>query len=227
MFLKPNKLDSIRLLRIIVLIAVLLFTLNKLQAQSDDFRVWIDLSAYREIKSATIAINGEFYTKDNSQIIERTSVGVDGSYSINSFLTLDSGYLLMNYFRTDYRKIRNRFYSTATFKWQISNFVFSHRERIQLTRKSLPGANASSDLYWRNRFRAEFKKATWKVIPSATIESFYSWGRQGTNSFDEFRYSLAAKYNLTRNQGIRLYGLLSDSFDSDFYVFGLEYEISL
>ena len=67
----------------------------------------------------------------------------------------------------------------------------------------------------------------WKIKPSATVESFYSLGNQDTRKFDEFRYSLALSYCQLKNQDIRLYGLWSDTVHKNFYVIGLEYEISL
>lgn len=213
--------------KIKILVLIFLFAFNKLYAQSNDLGVWIDLLASKKIKSGSLALNGEFYTKDNSKTIDRISIGFEGNYPVTSFMTFNAGYLLMNYNMTDYREIRNRFFSTLAVKWRLSDFVFSHRERIQLTRKPLPGANVKNDLYWRNRFRVEYKKPEWKVTPTATIESFYSFGNSGTKTVDELRYSLAVKYSLSQNQDICLYGLWSELVYKDFYVFGVEYEISI
>lgn len=204
-----------------------LLALPKLYAQSDDYGVWIDLSADKKIKSGNLALNSEIYTKNNSQSLERISIGLEGDYPINSFLTANAGYLLMNYKLSDSYEIRNRFFSTLSAKWHLSNFVFSHRERIQLTRKPLPGDNVKNDLYWRNRFRVEYKKPGWKLTPSATVESFYSFGHSGSQTIDEMRYSLAGKFKLSQNQGLRLYGLWADLVNKNFYVFGIEYEITL
>ncbi len=213
--------------KLLALFFIVLSAVNNLSAQEEDWGTWIDVAANKKFKSATFSLDGEFYTQKDNRKIERTSIGLDGKFPVNSFMTLDAGYLLMNYNMTGYQEIRNRFFSTVSVKWRLSDFVFSHRERIQLTRKPDPEINVKNDLYWRNRFRMEYKKEGWKVIPSVTIESFYSFGKQGTKSFDEFRYSLACGYGLTTNQHIKLYGLWSDTVHKNFYVVGLEYEISI
>ena len=210
-----------------ILVLFLLLVFDQLHAQSIDSGIWIDFSATRKIKSASVSLDGEFYTKDNSQKIDRNSIGLEGNYPVTSFLQVDAGYLLMNYTIKDYHEIRNRFFTAFEIEWHLSEFVFNHRERIQLTRKPLPGAAMINDLYWRNRFRMDYKKPAWRVNPSATIELFYSFGESGTKTIDELRYSIAAVYNLTQHQEIRVYGLWSDSVVRNLYVFGIEYEISI
>ncbi|MBL7965555.1 MAG: DUF2490 domain-containing protein [Prolixibacteraceae bacterium] len=214
-------------MKTIIFILIFIFVFNKLFAQSDDFGVWIDLSASKKIKSTDLTLYGEYYTKNNSQTIERTSIGFGACFPIISFMKVDAGYLLLNYNMTDYFEIRNRFFTSLAIKWELQDFVFSLRERIQLTTNSQSGFDVANVVYWRNRFRAEYKNPIWKVYPLATIESFHYIGSISTNTFDEFRYSLAAKYSFTKNQDIMLYGLWSDAVSRNFYVIGLEYEISI
>jgi len=213
--------------KLFVIVFLAVCDISNLYAQNDDWGTWIDLSASKAIRSASLTLNGEFYTQNNNRDIERTSIGIDGNLPINSIMTFNAGYLLMNYNMSGYHEIRNRFFSTISLKWRLSDFVINHRERIQLTRKPGSGEGAINSMYWRNRLRVVYGENKWKVKPSATIESFYSLGNQGTKQFDEFRYSLALSYCQLKNQDIRLYGLWSDAVHKNFYVIGLEYEISL
>ena len=213
--------------KIQLVVLFFLCAISNLYAQPGDSGIWIDFAATKEIKKARFSLDCEFYTKDNSRKIDRNSIGLEGNYPITSLILVNAGYLLMNYDMTDYHEIRNRFFSAVKIEWHLSEFVFNHRERIQLTRKPLPGDNIRNDLYWRNRFRVDYKKPAWKINPSATIETFYSFGKSGTKSIDEMRYSLAAVYHLTHKQEMRVYCLISVTTVKKFYVFGLDYQISI
>ena len=203
-----------------------MFFFTGINAQSEDYGVWLDLSVNKKVKSGVLSFFGEFYTKENSRTIERTGIGLSANYPLIANIKMDAGYLLLNYNNPIYRDIRNRYFSSVVMKWHFFDFELCGRERIQLTRKQGVETKTINDLYWRNRIKLNYRKENWRIFPSAAIETFYSFGKSGTYEFDEVRYSLAANYQVSKTNDIAFYSLWSDYIDMDFYVIGLEYNMS-
>ncbi len=212
-----------------IFVLIFLFTLlatGKGSAQENDLGTWIDVTAMHKIRSMSFGLMGEFYTKDRNQSVERASIGLKGDYALTPSLNCGFGYLLMNYYKTGYNELRNRFYLQSELGWHLSKFAFSMRERMQVT--FYPETMASSKdtySYWRNRIKVEYNNGSWKLVPVVDVESFLLVGKGSRNRFDEFRYSAGVNYKLTRNQKVKLYGLLADTQKVNLFVLGVGYDL--
>lgn len=220
---------QIKVIPILILVVLSVFlSFSKSLAQEHDLGTWIDLEAMHETGHVAYGLMGEFYTKDKNTSVERVSVGVKAGYPLSKTWNCNIGYLLMNYYKTGYTELRNRVYLQAEYKKRISNWAFGLRERMQVT--FYPETMESSKevcSYWRNRFKVEYRNSNWKVVPVADVESFYLVGKGSENGFDEFRYSLGVSFKLSKNQELKVYGMLSDTSDLQFYILGLAYDLNL
>lgn len=196
-------------------------------AQQNDWGFWLDVAADKKIKSATVAMTGEFYTRDKNRDIERVSVGMCGRYPITSHIQGEAGYLFMNYNLLRKREIRNRFFSSLSLQYDLHNLEMSCRERIQFTRKSDSVPANRNSWYWRNRLKLKYKEKVLGGTPSATMEMFHPLKKEAENFFDEYRYSLDMSYQLVTNQSIKVYAMWITTRPVHFFAVGLQYDISL
>ncbi len=197
-------------------------------SQERDFGCWIDVDVTHKLNSFTIGAMGEFYTKDRYESIDRMSIGAKGDYSLSPSLNFGTGYLLMNYPKSDFNELRNRFYLQTEFRKYMSNWAFSLRERMQLT--LYPETNEQEHntfMYWRNRIRVEYRNTHLKIEPVFDIESFCLTNKGSLNGIDEHRYSLGLNYKLTNLHKIKFYGLISKTRKTKFYALGLDYSLKL
>lgn len=198
-----------------------------LQAKDNDFASWMDLSASKSWHAASLGIMGEFYTRDNSTTLERTSIGLKGEYAFTPWLFAGSGYLLMNYKRPGYMELRNRYYFQLEPIWHRARFEISMRERVQITNFPESRTNALATYYWRNRLEAIYAIPNKKLEPVASVETFYILQQTTSRRVDELRLSLGAYYHISRTQTIKCYGLISDGESLNRFVIGINYEFEL
>lgn len=210
-------------------ISLLLLTwlTTALQAKDNDFASWMDLSASKSWHATTLGIMGEFYTRDNSTTLERTSIGLKGEYALTPWLFAGSGYLLMNYKRPGYMELRNRYYLQLEPVWHHARFELSMRERIQITSFPESRTNAITSYYWRSRLEAIYSIPNKKLKPVASIESFYFLQQTTSRRVDELRLLLGAYYHISGTQTIKCYGLISDGENLKRFVLGVNYEFEL
>lgn len=214
--------------RTIILLLLLTFTgVSKLIAEETDTRTWIDLFATKKIRSATLGILGEIYTINNNSSIERTSIGAKGDYSFFPWLSMGTGYILLNFKRPGYHELASRFYFQAEPSWQLSKFFFSFRERVQITLFPSTRTNEVNNYYWRNRFEVCFKKGNSKFEPLVSMESLYLIKHTETNLFSEIRFTMGTFYHFAKNQKFKLYGMYTNGSILDRYIIGIVYDIKL
>ena len=214
--------------RIVILIMLLITsTFGNADAKENDFGIWIDMAAIKKIHSATFGLLGEFYTRNNSNSIERTSIGLKGDYSFFPWLSAGAGYLFMNFKRPGYMELRNRYYFQVEPSWHSSRFYFSFRERLQVTLFPETRTNASATHYWRNRFEACYRNSEWKFEPLIDLESLSLLNGADLKYCDELRILLGSNYHITNNQKIKFYGMLTTGASQDRFIVGIAYEIKL
>ncbi len=214
---------------LIFLIFFFVVSISYLRAQDDDFGVWLDVEAALKRGSGRVALLSEYYTKNNSQSVDRFSVGAEGQKKLGRILSVGAGYLLMNKNKQDRYEIRHRVYTNASANWKCSNLKFSMRERLQLTR--YPGNDLESSkalAYWRNRTKISYLIPSCKMIPTIGVETFFLMNQSPeVKRLDEIRYSLATAYPVTGKSQIELYGLLADMPRLNQYILGIAYLIEL
>jgi len=197
------------------------------QPKKTNFGVWNDLSVMRKIRSTSLGLFGEFYTKENSRSIDKMSIGVKGDVSVAHWLNAGAGYALMNFVHPGYNELRDRFYVQAEPFWHLSKFIMSFRQRMQLTLYPQTQTNASNTFHWRNRLEVCYKNPSHKVEPLADIESWYLFGSSIATHFTEFRFILGANYHLTKYQKVKCYGMLTDGTFLNRFILGISYELQL
>jgi len=216
----------------IIKIILLLFLFNlaavkRSTAKSDDFCVWNDINAIKKFRTSSVSLYGEFYTKQNSSIIDKLSIGLKGDHAFKSWLTGGAGFSLMNYNRITYHENIDRFYFQMEPSWHLSHFYFGFRERMQITLYPQTQSNAQTTYYWRNRFEIVFKKPKKKLEPLVDVESFYLCKDLDLSLFNEVRITLGANYYLAKNQKFKMYGMMTDGSVLNRYILGLSYEFKL
>lgn len=196
-------------------------------AKDSDTRTWIDLFATKKINLATVGLIGEFYTKDDNHTIERTSLGLKGDYALRPWLSAGTGYVLMNFVRTGYHELVDRFYFQAEPSWHMSKFHFSFRERLQVTLYPDSRTSEANSYIWRNRLETTFKSGKAKVEPVIDLESLYTLNQEETNPWSEFRFTAGANYHMSEHQKFKFYGMYTNATHLDRYILGVVYFFSL
>lgn len=213
-----------------IILLLLLFSLaglRKATAKSDDFCVWNDINAIKKFRTSSISVFSEFFTKQNSSIIDRLSIGLKGDHAIKPWLSGGAGFSLLNFNRITYHENVDRFYLQLEPNWHLANFFFSFRERMQITLYPQTRTNAETTFYWRNRLEVMLKRAKKKLEPLVDVETFYLCKDLDLSLFNEVRITLGANYYLAKNQKFKLYGMMTDSKILNRYILGLSYEFKL
>ena len=127
-------------------------------------------------------------------------------------------YIYFHDFKYSNFQPRNRFYFFLQEKRKMGDFTFTLRERIQVTTKDESDrikSNGKIDTYkinpdysWRNRLKIDYNIPRCPVSPSLSVESFCQLNNPDGNKFDDMRYTLSFKYNLTKHNEIEIYGLV-------------------
>jgi hypothetical protein len=220
---------------------VLLFPLSVL-AQINDYGVWTTIGADKDVGKWNFATEAELRTNDNSTEVNRWSMKLEASYSILKQLKVGAGYEFIYFHDLKYWDFqpRNRFYFNVQGKYKFANFIFTLRERAQVTAKDESDrikSNGKIDTYrvnpawvWRNRLKLAYNIPHFPVTPSFSFETFYSLNDPDGNDFNDLRYTLAFTYNLTKHHELELYGLIDREINVNnrvqTYVLGLSYHYS-
>jgi hypothetical protein len=209
---------------------ILLFSiscLTELNAGTRDFCLWSDINLVKKIRSNSFSLFSEFYTRNNSSTIDRTSFGLRADHAFSQRLSAGIGYSLLNFNRTDYHELVNRFYFQLEPSFHLAKIYFTFRERMQITLYPETRTNVPTTYYWRNRLEVAYKNADSKLEPLTSLEAFCHLGNTDHNRIDEFRCILGTNYHLTENQKIKLYGMLNNRTLVNRIILGISYEIKL
>ncbi len=217
-----------KFLSTLIFISVLILTgVNSLSAKESDTRTWIDLFATKKIKAATVGLVGEIYTMDNNSTVERTGIGLKGDYSFLPWLSAGTGYVLLNLHQQGYHEMANRFYFQVEPSWHVGRFMFSFRERLQITLYPEAKTEEINSYYWRNRFETVYHNGSKKLEPLVNLETLYLLNDVDLNPFTEFRLTLGANYNMTNSQHFKFYGMFTDGTYLNRYILGIVYNFKL
>ena len=190
-----------KFLRGLIFISILtLAGVNSLSAKESDSRTWIDLFATKKIKATTVGLIGEIYTMDNNSTLERLSIGLKGDYSFFPWLSAGTGYVLINFNHQVYHELASLLYFQAEPSWHVARFLFSFRERLQITLYPNTKTAEINTYYWRNRFETVYSGGKKKLEPLIDLESLYLLNDTELNPFTEFRFTLGANYNMSHSQ---------------------------
>ena len=196
-------------------------------AQNEDFGIWVDTSVSKKFFSSELSLYNEFYTCNNFSI-DRVSIGLGINKSFFQFLNFGAGYLLMNKNKPGNYELRHRAYATTNVKWEIKNFKFSFRERLQITKyPDYVNENSKIQNHWRNRMRLTYDIAQCKIKPAIGLETFVLLNKSVSTRLDEVRYHLSAIYPINNSTMLEVYGLLSQTNQMNLYIMGINYQITL
>jgi len=217
-----------KFLRASIFISILTLTgVNCLSAKESDTRTWIDLFATKKIKATTVGLIGEIYTMDNNSTLERLSIGLKGDYSFFPWLSAGTGYVLINFNHQVYHELASRIYFQAEPSWHVARFLFSFRERLQITLYPNTKTAEINTYYWRNRFETVYSGGKKKLEPLIDLESLYLLNDIDLNPFTEFRFTLGANYNMNHSQHFKFYGMFTDGTHLNRYILGILYNFKL
>lgn len=197
---------------------LLLFTVTA-QAQNPDWGIWT--AAEMEKKLGRWRLNGEMElrTNDNAAVIDRWSVKVGGDYALMKNMKLGAAYEFLHFHDVEYTDYqpRHRLITYAQGKQKWGNFVFSLRERFQVTTKDDSDRikkNGKTDTYkinpawsWRNRLKVAYEIPRSRFTPAASVETFYQLNNPEGNRFDGVRTTLSVACRLDGRKTIELSGI--------------------
>jgi hypothetical protein len=222
---------------------LLLLTSANLWAQTEDFGVWTTIGAEKKLGKWNIGTEAELRTNSNAGQVSRWSLRLETSYNIIKPLKVGGSYQYIDFYDSKYADFqpRHRFFLYLQGKQKLGNFIFTLRERVQVTTKDESDrikASGNIDTYkinpewnWRNRLKAEYNIPHFPVSPSFSIESFYQLNNPDGNSFNNMRYALGFKYKPMKRHEFELYGLFDKEMNVNNpvkkYVVGIGYVYSL
>ncbi len=207
-------------IKIPISVLCFLFFIPAAFSSNDDFGIWTYIEVEKKINKK-FSVNGELElrTKDNSEEIARWGLKLGGDYTVIKGLKVGAAYQYLHFHDTKYWNFqpRHRFimYAQGRYKW--NRFVFSLRERVQVTTKDENErikSNGKKDRYkinpawvWRNRVKVAYDIPKCKVTPSFSFESFYQLNNPDGNQFDGLRYTLSLNYKLNKKNSFELFGV--------------------
>lgn len=189
--------------------------------------IWTEMSASKRVRSFVFGLTSEVLTKENSSTLERVGIGLKADYSLFKWMNAGVGYSLMDFKKTGYFELKDRFYMQLEPLWHFSNFVCSLRERLQVTITPNAKTEIPDSYYWRNRFELFYRKNPWKVEPILDMETWYHFGEYKRSITEGYRISMGANIRPVANQKVKIYGMLTDGTIISQYIFGVSYELKL
>lgn len=200
---------------------ILICSIVSARAQSsDDFGIWSSVEIEKKFNKKW-ALNGELElrTRENTSEIGRWGAKLGGEYALMKEIKVGLAYQFQYFHDIQYQDFqpRNRFigYLQGRKKW--NNFVFTLRERFQVTTKDDSDRikeNGKIDTYkmdpewcWRNRIKLAYDIPKSKFTPAFSFETFYQLNNPDGNEFDGFRYTLSLTYKLNKRNAFELSGI--------------------
>ena len=198
-----------------------------LKAADNTAGIWTEMAASKRVHSFVFGVTSELLTKENSSALERVGIGLKADYSLLKWMNAGVGYSLIDFKRTDYFELKDRYYVQLEPLWHFSNFMCSLRERLQVTVAPNSKTNAPDSYYWRNRFELFYSKNRWKVEPILDMETWYHFGEYKRSITEGYRISMGANIHPGAHQKVKIYGMLTDGTIIGQYIFGVSYEVKL
>ncbi len=189
--------------------------------------IWTEMAASKKVHSFVFGLTSEVLTRENSSTLERVGVGLKADYSLLKWMNAGVGYSLMDFKKTGYFELKDRFYMQLEPLWKFSNFICSLRERLQVTVTPSAKTNVPDSYYWRNRLEIFYKKNPWKVEPILDMETWYHFGEYRRSITEGYRISMGANIHPDAHQKVKVYGMLTDGTIISQYIFGVSYEFRL
>ena len=227
------------------------------KAQDTDFGVWMDAGVVKKFNKHW-SINGELgaRTRDNLNNMDRWSLGIGGTYKLNSYLKFSAGYDFLYDHRptevkynkkgTKIKKItpqywwpRHRFTVGATGSYSFGHLGLSVRELWQYTyrakaknKRLLYNENEWEDVksksqhLLRSRFQMKYDIKKCHLEPYASVELYH-----GEGGLQKTRYTIGTSYAITKHHEVDVYYRYQDmnrddDDDVNIHVLGLGYTYS-
>jgi hypothetical protein len=190
-------------------------------AQQNDFQLWNTLNLSKKINKsfrADIKYGARF--RENASILSTQFIDFKVKYKENKRWSFAIGYRsisdysILNNFET-----KNRFYADAYFSKKLKRYFFSLRNRV-LTQLS----NNISKEVLRQRYKLAYNIKKTKLLPSISIELFYSLD----NYFYKIRNSFELAYPINKKIDFSLVYKIENEFNvvDPFTLFIFEPKIS-
>lgn len=222
---------------------LLLLVMTAKSQSSSDFGIWSNIEVDKKLnKKWTLSGELELRTRENSSEIGRWGATLGGDYNITKEIKAGLAYQFQYVHDIEYQDFqpRHRFFGFLQGRKKWGNFIFSLRERVQMTTKDDSDRIKSSgkvDTYkinpewnWRNRIKVAYNIPDCKLTPSFSFESFYQLNNPAGNQFDGLRYTLSLDYKLNKKSSFDLSGIFDKEINVknpvDRYIMSVGYSYS-
>ncbi len=225
-----ERLNHPKMNRIKTIILVIFFSLAGAivsKATDKTTGIWIDMAVTKKVHSFILGITSEVLTKNDWTTLERVGLGCKADYPLFKWLNAGVAFSFLDFKRTGYYELKERYYVQLEPFWHISNFYFSFRERLQLSVSPKYRDLSPDSYYWRNRFEAYYKPGASKLEPLVNFEEWYHIGDYNHSITTGYRISLGANYRPTPREKFKIYGMLTDGTIISQYIVGVSCEFKL
>lgn len=188
---------------IFILLGLALTLITKVYAYDDhDFQIWsTEVEEMNINEKAKIALEEEFRWGDNASEFYYQHYDIGFFYNLKKYLNIGGGYRHVYDLKNGKFKLENRPYLTATLLWNLRDFKFDDRNRMEYRH-----FDYQTDT-WRYRNKLTVK-LPWKftrmeIQPYLSDEIFAGFGT--INEFNRNRFYSGLSINLTKNMKAEIY----------------------
>jgi hypothetical protein len=179
-------------------------------AQSDDFGIYNSLDVVKTVSHRLkIDVGAEYRSHDNVKSTDRYSFGLSVDYKLSSWLSVGTGYDLLNDNvdspGENYWRKRHRLHFDFIDKLILGRMILSLRERWQYTyrpEKTIEDQNVFvpgvGDNVLRSRIKLEYSTNTF-VAPYVSVEMYNGW------RIEKMKYIAGVDLCISANDRIALY----------------------
>jgi hypothetical protein len=195
--------------KILYYIAFLLGFPTLLHGQLSDFKSWHEVELQKDLtKNIGLLLGQELRLTDNSSYLGDyiTTLGV--SYKFNKYLRAKLCYRY-NYgldIETDY-ETTHRIYGDLTGRYKLDRFIFSVRERYQVSFGNYTDKVLAYNPvhYLRSKVSVSYNINKSDFNPYVSAEFFYSLNNPMGNTTDKYRLAMGFDYDFTKQFSAGLY----------------------
>lgn len=215
-----------------------------LRAHADDTGMIISVAAEKKFnKKASIALEGEFRSRNDFRTVDRLTISLGGEYKFTSWLKGDAGYQLLidnniqkltyndngtyNNWRPSYWATCHRLYASLTASYKLQRVSFSLRERYRFTYRPVHTTTRYDfdNSWWEDaEVKSKIKhvlrsrvKVSWD-IPNCKVDPWVSYELFNSMSLDKSRLQIGVDYSIMKKHGFELfyrYQRVTDADDED------------
>jgi hypothetical protein len=190
--------------------AAILFILSaRIYAYDDhDFQVWnTEAEEFKVGEDAKIAFEQEFRWADNAEEFYYQHYDVGFFYNLKKYLSVGGGYRQIYELKQGKFMPENAPYATLTLFWDLKNFKFEDRSRMEYRHFDYQADGAR----YRNKFSVRFpwKFTKLEIQPYVSDEILVIFGT--TNQFNQNRFSSGVGMSLFKNIKAEIYYMLMTS----------------